>query len=191
MEERSDMPVAVTKRRFNVHEYHRMGEAGILHEDDRVQLIDGEVVVMASIGSRHASAVDRLNRLFSKACDEEVVRVQNPVRLGEWSEPEPDISLLRAKDDFYASAHPTPADVLLVVEVADATLRYDREVKRPLYACACVTEYWIVDLEEDAVEVYRQPGPAGYGELTMQSRGDRISPAALPDVEVSVDEILP
>ena len=185
------MPATITKRRFNVHEYHRMAEAGILTQRDRVQLIDGELVVMAAVGSRHASTVTRLNRLFSKACEAEIVWVQNPVRLDEWSEPEPDLGILRPKDDFYASAHPTPEDTLLAVEVSHTTLHLDREVKLPLYAAAGITEYWIVDLEAERIEVYREPGAKGYGRVQRLARGEAISPAALPDIVLRVDDILP
>ena len=185
------MPATITKRRFNVHEYHRMAEAGILTHRDRVQLIDGEVVVMAAVGSRHAATVARLNRLFSQACEAQIVWVQNPVRLDEWSEPEPDLGILRPKDDFYASAHPTPKDALLVIEVSRTTLHLDRKVKLPLYAAAGITEYWIIDLEAERVEVYREPGPEGYDRVQRLARGEAISPAALPDVVIRVDDILP
>jgi Uma2 family endonuclease len=181
----------ITKRRFNVHEYHRMAEAGILTPHDRVQLIDGEIFVMAAVGSRHASAVKRLTHLLSKACDAQVVSVQQPVRLCEWSEPEPDVAVLRPAADFYASAHPTPEETLLVIEVSHTTLRLDREVKLPLYAAAGIKEYWIVNLEADRIEIYREPGPEGYGRVDRLARGQSISPVALPDIVLEVDDILP
>ena len=183
--------IAITKRRFNVHEYHRMAAAGILTPRDRVQLIDGEIVVMAAVSSRHAATVNRLNRLFSKACDSQIVSVQLPVRLDEWSEPEPDVALLRSKADFYSSAHPTPEDTLLVVEVSHTTLRFDREVKLPLYAAAGITECWIVNLQAGHIEVYREPGAEGYGRVERIPRGASISPSALPEVVLRVDDILP
>lgn len=185
------MPGTITKRRFNVHEYHRMGEAGILREDDRDQLIDGEIVLMAALGSRHAGTVARLTRLFMNVCETQVVWAQNPVRIDEWSEPQPDLVILRGKEDFYVSAHPTPRDVLLLIEVSDTTLKFDREVKLPIYARAGIAEYWIVDLEGESVEVYLEPGPEGYGQPQKLSRGDSISPLLLHDLTLSVDEMLP
>jgi Uma2 family endonuclease len=193
MVEGSKMPAAtaIKKRRFNVHEYHRMAETGILTPDDRVQLLDGEVVVMAAVGSRHAAVVTRLNYLFTDIGKTHLVRIQQPVRLGEWSEPEPDVSILEPRTDFYDSAHPTPEDTLLVIEVSLSTLRLDREVKLPLYAAAGIAECWIVNLEADRIEVSREPGPEGYGEMQPRSRGESITPVALPEVVVAVDDIIP
>ena len=185
------MEVQVSKRLFTVDEYHRMAEAGILGEDDRVELIEGEIVEMTPIGSRHAAVVDRLNRLFSRRAGEHViVRVQNPIRLGERSEPQPDVTLLRFREDFYASSHPGPEDVLLVVEVAETSAEYDRRVKVPLYARFGIPEAWLVDLEGEAVEVYRDPSPEGYRRAEILRRGSRLSPSSFPDLELSVDEIL-
>jgi Uma2 family endonuclease len=130
---REGVPVRVEKRRFSVHEYHRMAEVGILSEDDRVELIEGEILEMSPIGSRHAACVDRLNRLLNGFADlSAIVRVQSPILLDVNSEPEPDISLLRPSDDFYAGGHPTPGDVLLLIEVADTSVERDLEVKLPL-----------------------------------------------------------
>ncbi len=118
----------VTRRRFTVHEYHRMGEAGILHEDDRIELLDGELVEMAAIGTRHFSCVNRLNHLLvGRVGDDVIVSVQNPVRLNEYTEPQPDVALIRARD--YSESLPTPDDVLLLIEVSDTTLAYDRGLK--------------------------------------------------------------
>lgn len=185
------MSVQVLKRRFTVDEYYRMAEAGILHEDDRIELIEGEIVQMAPIGSNHASNVDRLNRLFFERVGRRaIVRVQGPVHLGEYSEPEPDITLFRPRPDFYASAHPGPADILLLIEVADTSAAYDREVKAPLYARAGIREYWIVDLAEETLEVYRDPRPDGYRLIHRLRSGDHMAPEAFPDVEVAVDDVL-
>ena len=184
------MPGTITTRRFNVHEYHRMSEAGVLRHGDREELLDGEVVVMAAIGSPHQAAVDRLNRLLTKACDQQIVRVQGPVRLDEWNEPRPDLAILRPRDDFYASGHPSPGDVLLLIEVADTSLRFDREVKLPLYARAGIVECWIVDLNGRCVEVHRDPGPGGYGRSRTLARGESVSPAELPDLTFCGDRLL-
>jgi len=126
------MAAPLVRHRFTVEEYHRMGQAGILSEDDRVELIEGEIVEMAPVGSRHAACVKRLNALLSRrAGGRALVSVQDPIRLGEHSEPQPDLALLKPREDFYAAAHPGPEDVLLVIEVAETSLEYDREVKLP------------------------------------------------------------
>ena len=185
------MAVQVLRRRFTADEYHRMGQVGILGEDDRLELLEGEIVEMAPIGSRHQATVDRLNRLFSeRAADLAVIRVQGPVRLAEDSEPQPDLTLLLRRTDFYASAHPGPGDVLLLVEVSDTTLEYDRELKMPLYARHGVPEVWLVDLEAQVVEVYRNPSADGYREVLQVERGQGLSPESLPDLKLVVEEIL-
>jgi len=183
--------VQLSRRLFTVAEYHRMGEAGILAEDDRVELIEGEIVEMTPIGSRHAACVDRLNRLFSRHAGEGViVRVQSPIRLGEHSEPQPDLALLHSRPDFYAGAHPGPQDVLLVVEVAETPAAYDRAVKVPLYARSGVPEVWLVDLAGARVEVYRRPAPQGYQEVQAVRRGEALAPLTLPELGLAVDDVL-
>lgn len=185
------MSAPFTTRRFTVDEYHRMVEAGVLHEDDRVELLDGQIVVMTPIGSRHAATVDRLTHLFSQRVgNRAIVRVQNPIVLGQYWEPQPDLCLLRPRDDFYASAHPRDADVLLVVEVADTSASDDRERKLPEYARAGVAEAWLVDLERDAVEVHREPGPEGYREVNVLRVGDTLVPLLFPAASIPVDEVL-
>ncbi|WP_448605575.1 Uma2 family endonuclease [Thermoflexus hugenholtzii] len=185
------MGVQVQRRLFTVEEYHRMAEAGILSEDDRVELIEGELVAMSPIGSRHAGVVDRLNYLLSRRAGEGIiVRVQNPLRLSAHSEPQPDVALLRYRPDFYASAHPGPEDILLIVEVAETSADYDRSVKIPLYARHGIPEAWLVDLLEERIEIYRHPTPQGYRSLHIAHRGETVRPTALPDLELSVDEIL-
>jgi Uma2 family endonuclease len=180
-----------TTRRFNVREYHQMAAAGILGEDDRVELIDGEIVEMPPIGSRHAACVDRLNRMFTTQLGQGViVRVQNPIRLSRHSEPQPDLVLVRPRPDFYAASHPEPEDVLLIVEVADSSTGYDRSVKVPLYARAGIREMWLVDLERGRVEVLREPAGGGYQTVQAYGPEDRLSVDALPDIQISPDEIL-
>ena len=186
------MPAALTRRRFTVGEYYRMAEAGILRPDERVELIEGEIVTMAAIGSRHASTVMRLNRLLaSELGDRTLVLVQAPVRLSDLSEPEPDVALLRPRSDDYASAHPGPDDVLLIVEVAESTVAFDRGMKLRLYAAAGIPEYWIVDLADDRIEVYQQPGATGYRDVRRYRREDTLRAAAFPNVEMAVAAILP
>ena len=185
------MPVQVARRLFTVHEYYKMAQAGILHEDDRVELIEGEIVEMAPIGSRHAACVNRLNSTLSQSLGERaIVGVQNPIRLSEHSEPQPDLALLRPHPDFYSDAHPGPEDVLLVIEVADTTEDYDRGVKMPLYARSGILEAWLVDLAGGIIEVYRGPTPEGYQEVQRVQRGEGISVQAFPDVALAADEVL-
>ena len=142
------MAVQVVPRRFSVDEYHLMARAGILHKDDRVELLEGEIGEMAPSGSRRAACVDRLTRVLSEGLGRSaIVRVQGPIRLGEHSEPQPDITLLKPQDDFYADATPGPEAVLLLIEVSETTQEYDRQVKLPLYAKWGVPEVWLVDLQ--------------------------------------------
>jgi Uma2 family endonuclease len=183
--------VEIQRRRFTLDEYHRMGEAGILHEDDRVELIHGEIVQMTAIGSRHAACVAVLNeRLVLRVGDRAVLWPQNPVVILPDSEPQPDVILLKRRPDFYRAALPQAEDVLLLVEVADTSIRYDRNVKRPLYADAGIAEYWIVDLEGEAVEVCRDPEGDRYRSVERLGRGARVAPLAFPDVLLPVDDIL-
>ena len=181
----------ITKRRFSVKEYYLMAEAGILSPRDRVELIDGEIVQMAPIGSYHAACVDTLSNLFKEMLGRRViVRVQNPVRLGERSEPEPDVALLRPRADAYRDAHPGPDDVMLIVEVSHSTVEYDRDVKTPLYAEAGIPELWLVNLDEDHIDGLSDPDGAGYRTARRYARGERIAPALLPDAALDVSEIL-
>lgn len=185
------MSVRLLKRRFTVEEYERMGQAGILSEDDRVELIDGEIIEMAAIGTRHAAVVNRLVDLLGpEVRPQALMSVQNPIHADPYSEPQPDLLLVKRRDDYYASAHPRGPDVLLVVEVADTTLEYDRGVKVPLYACAGIPEAWIIALPTEAVEVFRQPSAEGYRTVATLRRGDVLSVEALPSVTLAVDQIL-
>ena len=179
----------VTTYRFSVDEYHKMAEAGILHEDDRIELIEGKIVEMTPVGSRHVACVNRLNQLFSLSLGERVViSVQNPLRIAD-SEPEPDIVLLEPREHFYAEQLPGPDDALLVVEVADSSLAYDREVKIPLYARAGIQEVWLVDLSNDEVVVYLEPSARGYGRVQTYRAGDDV-PASSLDLSVRVNDAL-
>ena len=181
----------VTHHRFTVDDYHRMIDAGILTTNDRVELIRGEIVEMAPIGPRHAGCVSALTYwLITAAGDRAQLRPQLPVTLPPESEPEPDIVLVCSRADFYRSAHPEAEDVLLVVEVSESSLRYDRRVTVPLYAEQGIREVWIVDLGGAAIEVYREPTAAGFRIVEHLTRGSSISPSALPDIVLSVDDIL-
>lgn len=179
----------IVRRRFTVHDYHRMGEAGILHEDDRVELIEGEIVEMAAIGTRHFACVNQLNRLLVRGVgDAAIVSVQNPVRLDEHTEPQPDLTVLRVRD--YRESLPMPGDVLLLIEVSDTTLAYDRGVKLPLYARAGIREVWIVDLPSEVIERHTDPSANGYRGLKKVRRGEKIEFAALPELSFRVDAVL-
>ena len=176
--------------KYTADEYQVMGIEGILTEDDRVELIDGEIVLMPPMLSPHAFAVSRTNRLFNILLteDQAVVWVQCPIRLFGTGRPEPDVALLQP--DLRRDRLPTPHDVLLVVEVSDSTLRFDRNVKAALYALNGIPEMWLVNLQEGVVEVHRKPGGGVYSEVMRLRRSDKISLSAFPDVVLEVADIL-
>jgi Uma2 family endonuclease len=182
------------KRLFTVDEYYRMAEAGILGEDDRVELIEGEIVQMAPIGPRHANRVNRLVLRFAERFRGMAhISSQNPVRLSNRSEPEPDLALVRAYpegQDPYESAHPTPRDVFLIVEVADSSIEYDLGRKARLYARHGIPELWVLDQRNDRLVVHRDPTPRGYATVRATSRNDSIAPLAFPEVTLPVADLL-
>lgn len=181
----------VARRPFTVAEYHRMGEAGILSESDRVELIEGELVAMSPVGSRHVGTVHILNQLLVVAVGNRgLVSVQSPIRLDDRSEPEPDVAVLRPRADYYRTALPGPPDVLLVIEVSDSTLAYDRAVKAPLYAAHGLSELWIVDLVGQKIEVYRRPEEGRYTDVSRVGAGSTLEPVLLPGVLVLVAAVL-
>lgn len=181
--------VEFPRRLFTVQEYHRMAEAGIFHPDERVELIEGEIVQMSPIGPRHAGCVINANRLFlTRLGDRAVVSPQNPVVIQPRSEPQPDLLLLRPRVVSYSREHPTPEDVLLAVEVADTTVRFDRLVKSRLYARAGIGEFWLLLTVDGTVEVYRAPGSEGYTSVTQHGPGQMVSPLAFPDVGFAVTD---
>jgi Uma2 family endonuclease len=186
------MTVELEHRLFTVDEYYRMAAAGILNEDDRVELIDGEIVRMPPIGSNHASVVDTLAGLLTSQLrrDQAIVRVQNPVRLNDFSELQADIAVVRPRGDRYKNAHPGADDVFLVIEVSESSAVSDRGVKIPRYARAAVPEVWLIDLNDQLVEIYREPGEGEYRDRLRVAREERLSPEALPDVKVEVGEVL-
>lgn len=185
------MSLQLLRRKFTVKQYHQMVEAGILKENDRVELIRGEIVEMTPINRRHSAHVKRLNQLFVlRLAGFVTVGVQDPVELDDTSEPQPDISLLRIKADFYESGHPQPQDILLLVEVADTTVESDREIKIPLYAENGIIEVWLVDINEQCIEVYREPSPNGYQNIQRFMRGENLSILAFPEIIISVNEVL-
>ena len=182
---------AGTRWKFTVEQYHRMAEAGIFDEDDRVELIDGDILIMSPIGPPHASVNCRINLLLVQAFGERaIVSPGDPVRLDDHSEPQPDFSLLHPRDDFYKSAHPTPADVYLAIEIMDSSAPYDRGKKLAKYARSGLAEVWLVDLGSERVEVYRRPEGEAYGEKRTLARGESLAPEAFPDAVLGVDAIL-
>jgi Uma2 family endonuclease len=185
------MALEVARRRFTTAEYARMAEAGVLGEDDRLELIEGEILELAPIGYGHAACVRRLTGLFSRLLGDRVqVSVQNPIDLDAHTQPQPDIALLDARDDFYSSAHPTAADILLLVEVAETSGDYDRQIKVPLYARHEIDEVWLVDLRQRRVIVYCDPSADGYRTARIFQSSDAVSSAAFPDLGVTVADIL-
>ena len=175
------------RHRLTIDDYHRMGKAGVFKEAARVELMDGEVINMAPVGSKHAAMVARVQKLLEGvAGDQAIVWTQNPIVLDDRSEPQPDISLLHQRDDFYASSHPRPQDVLLIVEVSDTTLRYDREVKAPVYARADIQELWVIGVESMRLEMYRQPGEDGYREVLRPGVDERVELVLLPGVYLNM-----
>ena len=182
---------AVRRRPFDVSEYYRMAEKGILGAEERVELIEGEVLRMSPAGSRHAAVVNRLTQALTVAlADRAVVAVQNPVRLSDFSEPEPDVAVLRPRDDFYAAAHPTADAVLLLVEVSDSSLSFDRGEKLEVYARHGVREVWIVDVAGEAIHVHRRPHAEGWDVQLTYRRGQSLAPEAFPELELTVDRVL-
>ena len=181
----------VKRHKLDVREYYRMAEAGIFEPTEHVELIEGEIVDMVPIGSVHNGTLSGLTHaVFRGVGDRAVVTVQGPLRLSDHSEPQPDLLLLKPRADHYRSEHPTPAEVLLLVEIADGSLRFDRGVKLPLYARHKVPEVWIVNLGEGVVEVYREPKDEAYLATTRAARGDMLEPAALPGLRIAVTAVI-
>jgi Uma2 family endonuclease len=183
------MSVQVAK--FTVEQYERMIEAGVFPPEYRAELIDGEIIEMSPIGSRHAACVGRLTQMLSLLLQREaIVWVQNPIRLDDRSEPEPDICVLKPRADFYGESLPTPADVLLVVEVSETTLDYDRRTKVPLYARAGVPEVWIVNLTGERIETYADAAGDVYQLKSDAGRGDEVRARSVAGLRLSVAEVL-
>ena len=185
------MAVQLQKRLLTTNAFHHLLQAGVFDEDDRLELIEGEIVEMSPISSEHAARVKRLNKIFGRLLGgRALIGVQDPIRLSEHSEPQPDLALLRPRADDYAESHPGPEDVLLVVEVADTSIGYDRDVKIPLYARAGIPEAWLVSLPSKWFEVYREPSPAGYLSMRRVLPGSTLAAQAFPDAALAVSEVV-
>ncbi len=180
----------VAKRLISVEEYHKMAEVGILKPDDRVELINGEIITMSPVGSPHASSVKRITALFFNVLMGKVtIGVQDPIQLSNYSEPEPDISILKYRPDFYEKNHPAAVDIYWVIEVAHSTLGYDRDYKVPFYAASDVQECWVVDVENKVLEVYRELSKGKYQSKEIYKSGDVVKLSHF-DFEVSVSKIV-
>lgn len=176
--------------RFSTKDYYRLAEVGILAPGSRVELLDGEIHDMSPIGPLHSGIVNRLIRFFSLSKGRWIVSAQNPAGLDNYSEPQPDLTLLKPAPDDYVPHHPVPDDVLLLIEVADSSLEFDHRKKLPIYAHAGVRELWIVNLQELAVEVYCEPHFTGYEKTAVFRAGQIASPTAFRDVKLDVAELL-
>jgi Uma2 family endonuclease len=186
------MSALIQRRRFTVADYHRMGDAGILLEDDRVELIYGEIVTMSPIGNPHNAAVDRANRALVRAAgDQAIVRVQGSVVLDDYDEPQPDVVLLKPRDDFYRSQAAGPDDIILIVEMADSSLAYDRELKAHLYAETGVNEYWVVDIKGEQVFAHSGAVKKRYRTVRELHRGESAAPQLLPGCRIAINDLLP
>lgn len=187
----SDTPESPTPHRYRltVTEYHRLGKHRIFDEDSRIELIEGDLIAMPPIGGQHAGHLDRIAQPIFRQITQGIVRIQSPIRLNDCSEPEPDLTILRYRDNFYTRAHPTPADVLLIIEIADSTLRYDQDIKVPLYAKAGIPEVWLLDLINRRVAIYRYPSTDGYRQIQFPAPDEQISPSLLPELTLRIAEL--
>jgi Uma2 family endonuclease len=182
--------VVLERKKFTLEEYHRLGEVGFLGEDDRVELIDGEIVEMSPVGKAHNACINRnTHTLVQRLGNRAIVSVQNSVIILE-NEPLPDIAILQPNPTYYADRLATPEDILHITEVADSSLAYDQEIKMPKYAQAGVQELWIVDLNDDMIWVYRNPSSKGYLDIKAHKRGENITMLAFSDITLTVNDIL-
>lgn len=178
-----------TKKRFTVDDIHRMDRAGIF-TDERIELINGEVFLMG-IGSRHAARVERARDLLSRLLiGRAAVRSQNPIFIDDHNLPQPDVVLARLRNDYYESHHPRTEDIFLVLEISDASIEHDEEVKSALYAIAGINEYWLEDISREIVLIFRHPVGDRYSNSLTAKRGDMISPLAFPDLQFKVEDLL-
>jgi Uma2 family endonuclease len=181
----------ISRHRITVDEYYRMAEVGILPPDARVELIEGEIIDMAPIGTGHGGTVTQLNRLLQGAVgDQAYVLTQSVVRLSDISEPQPDFALVKPRADFYKKKHPGPGDTFLIIEVSESSLRYDLQVKAPLYARHGVPEFWVIDLKGRQVRFFRSPNSGQYTDVTSTDAPGTVALAALPDVQIDLAHVL-
>lgn len=183
---------ALLKRKiFTVGDYHKMIDAGVFVGDQNYELIEGEIIKKMTVGDYHISCVNRLNRIFSRNCgDDVIVSIQNPVIISDISEPEPDVTLLKFREDFYASGKATPEDVLLLIEVSDSTVTYDRKTKMKLYAEAGIEESWLVNLPRQILEIYSDPQDGKYKLVRKAGKNESVSPKFLTSLKIKVSDFI-
>lgn len=185
------MTVQIERRLLTVREYDQMIQSGVFGEDERIELIAGEIRNMSPIGSKHAACVNRLNMFLTMSLAKKaMISIQNPIKLSDLSEPQPDVALLRPRPDFYATGLPMPTDVLLLIEVSDSTLDYDRIEKLPRYAQAGIPEVWLIDITNEVVEQYSRPRNNRYADATTLERGQTIQAHSMSELSIEVDQIL-
>ena len=178
------------KYRLTVEQYYKMAEVGILGIEHRTELIEGEIIEMSPIGAKHAGTINRLSRVLSpRISDQAIISIQNSIRLNDSSEPQPDLAILHLRDDCYTESIPTPTEIFLLIEVSDSTLKYDREVKIPLYAKAGIPEVWIANIEEQIFEVYKSPNQDRYEQVQNYGKGEVISMSMFANIAIAVDEV--
>ena len=178
-------------RKFSVEDYHRFIDLGIFKPEERIELWEGEFVEMSPIGKRHAGTVSALSDILKDYLHKKaLVWSQNPIVLSDFSEPQPDVTLLKRRDDFYRQISATAQDVLLTMEVADSTVKYDRDIKFPKYAANGIQEAWLIDLENDRVEIHTQPTKNGYRLVKILHRGDIAESTVFAEIKIAVDDIL-
>lgn len=176
--------------RFTVDEYYKLIELGMLHDYERAEIIEGELIRKMPIGDKHASVVNKLSKLLIKnVADEILVSIQNPLRLSDYNEPEPDF-VLADLTKYDGKRHPQPKETLVVIEVSDSTLKYDRDIKIPLFAEAEIPEVWIVNLPKNIIEVHTKPGNGVYQFVKFYNQNEVIKSETIPDLEIEVDKIL-
>lgn len=178
-------------RKFTVDQYHQMAEKGILHCEENIELIQGEIITMSPIGFRHAATINRLVNEFLELqlARKTIISVQNSIHLSDRSEPQPDIALLKPNDNFYSDRLPQATDILLLIEVADSSLTYDREVKIPLYAQHNINEVWLINLTQNQLERYTDPLNHYYQNHTIFYPSQKISSLAFPELEISLERL--
>jgi Uma2 family endonuclease len=185
------MNIAIAIRRLSVQDYHRMAESGILQPDERVELLEGQIIQMAAKGTAHSAAVSRIGKLFrNQLGDQVLLRFQDPVQLNDYSEAEPDVAIVQPDPFGYEDHHPRPAEVFLLIEVSDSTLKFDREVKAPAYSRSGIQEYWVLDVNDRKLHVYRIPGATGYQSETILSEELSIPPLAFPACAIPIHQML-
>ena len=185
------MSIAAELRALSVQDYHRMVEAGILAADERVELIEGQLYRMAAKGTAHSAAVTRIDRVLSRLlAGKALLRFQDPVQLSDFSEPEPDIAVVQIDPLDYEDHHPIPREIFLLIEVADSTLRRDRDLKVPIYGRSGIQEYWIWDVQERCLYVFQEPEQTGYRVQRKLSEQDTVTPLAFPECEIAIQDFL-